>query len=419
MRILSGLVRLVGSLFLIAGILLLASLRFAGGMVVMVPCGLACAVAGSALLILAKRMTAKTYDQVATGDPRPPVLFLRAFTTDKIGQRSTNTGWLSKLQYLGSPIPLNLTTQYEQMELAFADIGPVKALARPGSVLKLVGVPTVQAPNDRWHEEVLASMRSAALVVIWVGGTHEGLKWEMEQVFDQTAPTQIIFILPASQEEYNRFAAFLSDVIGKKTPEFKVRKNVKDCSGLLYFTADGTPMIEKAPRPIFAPPSNFFNTTAIYFKMMLVKVKPQLAASYSALTIKDRVKAFLLDLIVVVPVSFLLAGISTAIGWFPMNYFFLTSGIICFALVGFVYPFFAEMISARSTWGKRKVGIYVADKVHVRPSLQQLFQRNFCRLFLLMMLSVGIVVYVVVAWFKDIPLLHDYLSRTRIFRRCG
>ena len=419
MRILAIPLRVVGALLILLGIVLLraaTSAGLAGGdKFIAILVGLVCSVAGVWLYRFSRKLTAKTWEDVARRDLRPPILYLRSFVKDKAGQRaSMQAGW-KKLIYLVTAVPVNQTTQDEQMQLGFADIGPLQAVARPGAVLKPVGLPIIRIKDTDWKRKVSGLMHRAGLVVVRVGGDTDGLNWEIAQVFKETAITRILFLLPPSQEEYQAFAVKLRPVIEKELPEYKVSADVGGFSGLLYFTANGAPMIEGVKNSIIAPPGNLFNPVAIFLKNALAKIIPASTSQYEQVKISERAKAFLYDLLLILPISLLAGGGFVLFGHWSLETGLLGGGCLCFAGMFFFYPLAADLFSVKGTWGKRKTGIHLADKAHVKPTAQQIFERHVFRLFSVLLWLLTII-YTVIAWRKDLPLLHDLGSRTRMFR---
>ena len=86
--------------------------------------------------------------------------------------------------YLTAILPVNLTTKEEQLLLAFQDIGPMIAVAKPGRRIHRLGSVRMELTDDEWKREVRQLMQKAKLVVIRAGGDTKGLKWEMEEIFN-------------------------------------------------------------------------------------------------------------------------------------------------------------------------------------------------------------------------------------------
>ncbi|MEZ4269605.1 MAG: hypothetical protein R3F39_24870 [Myxococcota bacterium] len=118
-------------------------------------------------------------------DRRPPVLFLRAFADD--GQLP-----------LWRELATNTTAPYIEaiVRRAFADVGPVVALARAEAERLPAGsVPRLKVDDAHWQAAVRWLAERAALVVV-MPGRGAGLAWEFELLAELARPERVVLVIP-------------------------------------------------------------------------------------------------------------------------------------------------------------------------------------------------------------------------------
>lgn len=128
-------------------------------------------------------------------DGRAPVLFLRPFDQDGKGaseEDHSSWNWFS--------MPVLPQTEEAMIVRSLVRIGPVIATGRPGEVLPPVGASRWYPEDESWQEEVLATMKRAALVVAWPGGS-PGISWELEQCGLLLDQIPVLLILDPSGDE--------------------------------------------------------------------------------------------------------------------------------------------------------------------------------------------------------------------------
>ncbi len=380
--------------------------------------GLVLSVAGAWLYKFSKKLAASPWEIISRNDTRPPVLYLRSFTADKKGEKQHLHGWWRKLAYLFTALPTNMTTQEEQLSLAFDDIGPMLAVAKPNSWLSPSGAARVGFENDKWQEEVRKKMRDASIVVIRADGNSRGLLWEIENVFREKNSKHIIFLLPASQDQYNSFCELFPPDVSSRLSAYSIKDTVSDFSGILYFTEYYMPTFVALKDSIFSPSGDFFNHIAIAIKQALKNIDLQIPErrTLEIVSIPDRMKAFLYDLLIVIPLSLIAGVMYFCIAEVPNMNDFAGTCLLAFLLILVLYRWCSEIYSVKGTFGKRKMNIFIADKSQLKPTAQQIFFRNFNRTIFFLPLGFFIILYTIIAWYKNLPLFHDYFSRTRIFR---
>ncbi|MFD5831147.1 hypothetical protein [Lentzea sp. NPDC060358] len=138
-------------------------------------------------------------------DPRPPVLYLRSFQVDDLLARTGETA----LDYF--------RTEEERLARAFAPIGPLIAIGRPGEPLPPAGVPRVYVGDD-WQREVRDLVGRARLVLIGAG-RGEGLRWELDLVTATVDPRRVVVLLPFGDREYDHFRSGVAGVFPHPLPD--------------------------------------------------------------------------------------------------------------------------------------------------------------------------------------------------------
>lgn len=147
--------------------------------------------AAGALWTLAKKLAAMTATEARRSDPRRPVLYFRAFTSD---------------QEKGPTLPQYgaTTTTEEALASLFRQRGPFIAIGAPGEALPLLGASRHYASDAEWRDWVKEQLAEAQLVVIRVGCS-SGLSWEVNTALAQLAPAQLLLFLDVPSYEYNEF----------------------------------------------------------------------------------------------------------------------------------------------------------------------------------------------------------------------
>jgi hypothetical protein len=118
-----------------------------------------------------KRLGAETADEILDSDKRPPILYLRAFDTDR------STLWYER-----------------RVRGALRKLGPLVAVGRPDDRRPL-GHASRAYPRSDWKRFVLDLAKRAQLVVVRIG-TAPNLCWELEQLVARESPEKLVLCLP-------------------------------------------------------------------------------------------------------------------------------------------------------------------------------------------------------------------------------
>jgi hypothetical protein len=184
-----------------------------------------------------KRLLIRSAQETIARDPRPYVLYLRAFNADVCGSyipefgemqglslRALLVGFVWKFFRFLSPRPLFAPplTEEEQIVRALTDIGPVIAVGAPDEGRTPLGASRLYLHGEQWETQVTQLVRSAGAVVIRISensrvapqsmlgvgagpGLTQGLKWEVTAVPLHVRPDQLLFLVSAGDEGYGNF----------------------------------------------------------------------------------------------------------------------------------------------------------------------------------------------------------------------
>jgi hypothetical protein len=191
---------------------------------------------------------------VRVNDPRPPVLYLRSFSSDSKLQRFVNLIPTGNL-YIDFMANVTLSTEEEDIAAILSRVGPPIAVGRPGEKLPTVGMTKLYVPDDQWRHRVRELISQAALVVIRAG-PGPFLLWEIQTAMNILNPEQLLFLIPFG-EEFERGNAYCPMLRNRPLIKFQeelqrllpcdvpllVGMRVKNVStiGLLYFERNWTP----------------------------------------------------------------------------------------------------------------------------------------------------------------------------------
>ena len=158
-----------------------------------------CAVAGFMLAGLlqrrARRLSALTAVAVTKRDPRPVVLYLRAFQDDVVRLRTATLGRASLLERLS---PGRFDTFEEVLVRHLSSTGPVIAVNPPGVRLPPIGAARETIPHEQWRTTVQQWMDQAALIVVAAppGNPTPGVVWELVQLDHGARWDRTLVVLP-------------------------------------------------------------------------------------------------------------------------------------------------------------------------------------------------------------------------------
>jgi len=130
-------------------------------------------------------------------------------------------------------------------------VGPYITLARPGE-RRIHGAARKTVSNDEWKTVVSDFIQRSAFIVLRAG-TSPGLRWEMEQIVKQFAPTRLLLITPGRRADYEAFRSWAAAVLPMAMPERLPR------SRLVAFDRAWNPYALK-------PRANFIDTISPFFR---------------------------------------------------------------------------------------------------------------------------------------------------------
>jgi signal peptidase II len=141
-----------------------------------------------------RRLGQATAAELRALDPRPPILFLRAFRRDEqtIAARGAFWLWVPIGRSLVAYAPV---TFEDALIECLMWSGPPVALGRPGESMAPAGAARTYVPDARWRDEVLALAAAAQLVVLVADDT-PAVRWEIEQVRAGPGLSRLVIVLP-------------------------------------------------------------------------------------------------------------------------------------------------------------------------------------------------------------------------------
>jgi hypothetical protein len=168
------------------------------------------------------RLCLRIFDPSKHFDPRPPVVYLRAFDDDRRGtfQPSGLIAAIHGIEAFGGagnrsvfglpwstpfwlihPVKLSHMffnrDQYTAEEIlarAFTACGPFVAVGRPGERFATPGADRMYVTNEDWQRVVLDYLDRCRAVVLQPSGS-EGVRWEVGQVFERIPLHRILLSL--------------------------------------------------------------------------------------------------------------------------------------------------------------------------------------------------------------------------------
>lgn len=157
-----------------------------GMMIVVAVVAIATMFVGFGFTGLGERIGGRGARRVIAEDSRPPVLYLRAFSSDKKGgEKEAPEADVARL---------------------FSPLGPTVAVGRPGEFLQTVGAARMYLSDAEWKAEVEGLIEKAGLVLIKVA-TSPGLLWEFATAIARLPAQKIVLIPPQDRGEWSQFRA--------------------------------------------------------------------------------------------------------------------------------------------------------------------------------------------------------------------
>lgn len=167
-------------------------------------------VVGNFFQKLARANAWNSIDRLTAADPRPPILFLRAFKDDQLAVPPARLGFLGRLISFGLP-PHSLDTILVEEGVRF---GPVVALGNPRDAFPPYGAARGYFENKDWQDAVRDLAEQSQLIVLCAEET-ESVAWEIDHVIAQGYLPKVLFIVPPAYGDPERNVALVRRLIGK------------------------------------------------------------------------------------------------------------------------------------------------------------------------------------------------------------
>jgi hypothetical protein len=147
------------------------------------------------ILRRARRRGALEARELLRRDPRPPVLYLRAFGDDRLRLRAATLGRRSLLEKLS---PRRFDRFEEIVVRSLSGVGPVVALTPPGETLPPLGAARESLAGAAWQPKIREWMEQAALIVLTLPPDRltEGLRWELETLSHEGRWDKALIVVP-------------------------------------------------------------------------------------------------------------------------------------------------------------------------------------------------------------------------------
>ncbi len=200
-----------------------------------------------------QRARLKRAEDILAEDPRPPVVYLRAFAEDSTGRDPGPSTRVAPLTTFGIVVPQEPVSFEVDLSAKLKAVGPFVGLGKPSRGPPVGGAARLETPYDVWQQTVIDLLRRCRLVLFRAGDT-ESLRWEMRKVVELVPPERIIFFLQIGSEtdtavqqaRYNRFRRTVELFLPARLPEVRGRNRY------LHFTADWQPLLSRSLSRVLA-----------------------------------------------------------------------------------------------------------------------------------------------------------------------
>jgi hypothetical protein len=173
---------IAGVAILVAGAVLFAVIRLTGAIPVML-------LTGSAILMFtrARRTRLRGAEATLADDPRPPILYLRAFRDDRVKLMERVRLW-----GLEPDQPIRFEEALGEM---VSGLGPFLAVGEPSEGLPQLGASRAYPPEDQWQATVLDWI-ARARVIAMLSGAPGWTHWEVERIVEAGRQDRLLLFLP-------------------------------------------------------------------------------------------------------------------------------------------------------------------------------------------------------------------------------
>lgn len=191
----------------------------------------------AALFRAARRQARLRADELRRLDDRPPVLYLRAFTDDRLKIPSIVSGRRPIAELL-SPAVRDGYESVVAWELDAA--GPTMTIAEVRGGLGSLGAAREYAPAD-WQTFVASRMQASRFIAVSIGRS-QGVLWELEQLADRELLDRALFLFPpvAASELQARWQTVAGAL--KRSGAISCEPTLDPASTLVAIIEDGCPL---------------------------------------------------------------------------------------------------------------------------------------------------------------------------------
>jgi hypothetical protein len=157
--------------------------------------GLGLLVLGAVIFLVARRLGSADARRLMLRDPRPPVLYLRSFTDDRLRLWTATLGRPSLVERF---TPRRFDRFEEVLVRHLSRYGPVIAVNPPGTRLAPLGAVRETIEPANWQSAVAGWMAHSALIVFLAPPSRvtQGLHWELRTVAEHGQLDKALVVIP-------------------------------------------------------------------------------------------------------------------------------------------------------------------------------------------------------------------------------
>lgn len=171
------------------------------------------------MLVRRARMgAAANAEKVMLADPRPPVLYLRAFQDDATlmqaewdvafqsgaGRLSTTRNKEGAVARLWRRFSIGMLSTSGRLEEVIAldmrRLGPFVAIGSPNEPLPMLGAARAYHDTDTWRSAVVRWV-DLAQAIVKIAGPTEWVRWELDTIIERGALTKLVLLMPPAPPE--------------------------------------------------------------------------------------------------------------------------------------------------------------------------------------------------------------------------